>query len=248
MTRAQPTASPWQQTIKPLLVRMGLKGGLLLLLVSALYWFWLQTAALLPVKQVSVTGVMQQVSSTELRDVVKPLLQDGLIRMDVQVIRDAVESLPWVSRVTVRRQWPDTLALVVEEQQQLARWGDDALVNLRGELFYPSTIEVDATLPRFDGVDGLSKVMAEAYQQYQPILADVELSIAVIKVSERRAWVIELANGIELVLGRGPQNQRIQRFITVYRSGLAEKAERISRVDLRYSNGFSVSWKENKVG
>lgn len=248
MTRAQPTASPWQQTIKPLLVRMGLKGGLLLLLAGALYWFWLQTAVLLPVKQVSVTGVMQQVSSAELRDVVKPLLQDGLIRMDVQTIRDAVESLPWVSRVTVRRQWPETLVLVMEEQQLLARWGDDALVNLRGELFYPSKIEVDATLPRFDGVDGLSQTMAEKYQQYQTMLMAVGLSIVVVKVSERRAWVVGLANGIELVLGREPQSQRIQRFITVYRRDLAEKAERISRVDLRYSNGFSISWKENKVG
>ncbi len=248
MTRAQPTTSPWQQTIKPLLLRVALKGGGLLLLLAGFYWLWLQTTTLLPVKQISVTGVMQQVSGAELRDAVKPLLQDGFIRMDVQAIRDAAEALPWVSRVTVRRQWPDTLALVVEEQQLLARWGDDALVNLRGELFYPSIIEVDATLPRFDGVDGLSKVMAETYQQYQSILTDVDLSIVVIKVSERRAWVIELANGIELVLGRGPQSQRIQRFVTVYHGELAEKAEQISRVDLRYSNGFSVSWKENKVG
>ncbi len=241
-------ALTWRERLFPQLVWVSLKGALLLGLFGGAYWLWLQSAAWLPVKQISVTGVLHEVSGAELRDVVKPLLQDGIIRMDVQQVRDAVEAMPWVSRVTVRRQWPDTLALEVEEQPLLARWHDDALVNLQGELFYPATIEVDAKVPRVEGVDGLSRAMAKHYQRYQRILSEVGLSIVAIRVSKRHAWVVELDNEIELILGREPQDQRIERFINVYRNELAEKSKRISRVDLRYSNGFSISWKENKVG
>ncbi len=241
-------ALSWRKSLFPKLAWVSLRGALLLGLCGGVYGLWLQSAVWLPVKQISVTGVLQEVSSAELRDVVKPLLQGGIIRLDVQQVRDAVEAMPWISRVTVRRQWPDTLALEVEEQPLLARWHDDALVNLRGELFYPTTIEVDAAVPQFAGIDGLSQEMAKRYQRYQQILSPAGLSIVAIRVSERHAWVVELDNEIELILGREPQDQRIERFINVYRGELAEKVKRISRVDLRYSNGFSISWKENKVG
>ncbi len=245
---AQAEALSWRERVFPKLAWASVKGTLLLGLFAGIYWLWLQSTVWLPVKQILVAGALQEVSSAELRDVVKPLLQDGFIRMDVRQVRDAVEAMPWVSRVTVRRQWPDTLALEVEEQRLLARWHDDGLVNLGGELFYPAKIEVDASVPRFEGIDGLSHEMAKHYQRYQQILSEVGLSIVAIRVSERHAWVVELDNEIELVLGREPQDQRIQRFINVYRTDLAEKTKQISRVDLRYSNGFSIRWKENKVG
>ncbi len=232
---------PWLQRYLPKLL-------ILALLIGGSYWAWMQTTSLLPVKQLAVTGVMQQVSSTELREVVRPLVQEGFVRMDVLAVRDAVEAMPWVSRTTIRRQWPDTLAIEVEEQQLLAQWGSEALVNTQGELFRPRTVETESVIPRFDGIAGMNQRMATAYQRYQQMLSEVELTVLRVEVTERRAWLLELDNGIELVLGREPSERHLQRFIDVMRSGLSQRAEEISRVDLRYSNGFAVRWKDNKIG
>ena len=38
-------------------------------------------------------------------------------------MRDAIAKLPWVERVEARKRWPDTVDLVVYEQQPYARWG-----------------------------------------------------------------------------------------------------------------------------
>lgn len=230
---------PWLSLLK----------GLMLAGVSiVIYWSWLQTAQLLPIKQIALTGVMQQVQGAAVRDAVRPFVEKGFFSTDVAQVRDVVEAMPWVSQATVRRQWPDTLAIEVKEQRLLARWADDALINLQGELFYPPLLEGFQSVPQFNGIAGLNVVMAEQYQHYQQMLSVIALTIVRLDVSERRAWRIKLNNGVELLLGRAPQTQRLQRFIDAYQGGLADHTEQISRVDLRYSNGFAISWKENKVG
>ena len=44
-------------------------------------------------------------------------------------------ALPWVRKVAVRRSWPDRLDVAIEEHVVLARWGEDRLVNIQGEVF-----------------------------------------------------------------------------------------------------------------
>ena len=34
----------------------------------------------------------------------------------------ALAALPWVERVVVRKQWPDTLEILITEHRALARW------------------------------------------------------------------------------------------------------------------------------
>jgi cell division protein FtsQ len=43
-------------------------------------------------------------------------------------------------------------------------------------------------------------------------------------------------------LGRLQLEQRLQRFVRSWPMVLAHAAERISVIDLRYSNGFAVRW------
>ena len=247
VTQQPLSESIWQRG-KPLLLRWGPKALLVMTLLFIGHWSWQKTAQLLPVKQIAVTGVLQQVTGEKLREVVRPLVKEGFVRTDVIAVRDAVRALPWVSTVTIRRQWPDTLALEVEEQQLLATWGDNALVNQQGELFYPESFDLPSATPRFFGIDGMNLRMSESYLGFKEQLLQVGLEIVRLEVTERRAWQMTLSNGIELLMGREPQGQHLQRFIKAYSSGLAQRAEQIGRVDLRYSNGFAIRWKESGIG
>jgi cell division protein FtsQ len=53
----------------------------------------------------------------------------GLLLVDVDAVRHALEELPWIERAYVRRLWPDRLLLTVVEQQPVARWWSTAAVN-----------------------------------------------------------------------------------------------------------------------
>ena len=59
----------------------------------------------------------------------------GFVSADLDRLRSAVEALAWVDRARVRRLWPDRIRIEIVEQQAAARWGEDGLLNTRGELF-----------------------------------------------------------------------------------------------------------------
>ena len=105
------------------------------------------------VREVQVEGRLDHVSPEQLAAVARQAAHGTFFTLDLEGARRQFEKLPWVRKVEVRRQWPARLVLDVEEHVALARWGDSALVNDRGEVFEAAT---DETLPVFVGPDGLS--------------------------------------------------------------------------------------------
>ena len=75
-------------------------------------------------------------------------------------------------------------------------------------------------------------------------LAPLGIAITRMELDERRAWHLQVGNGVLLELGRADTRERLQRFIRAYPTIFAARIEELKRVDLRYSNGFSVYWQQ----
>ena len=56
--------------------------------------------------------------------------------------------MPWVRHASVRRVWPNALAVTLEEYKPLGTWGSDQLVSVDGELFTANQGEPKTTCPR----------------------------------------------------------------------------------------------------
>lgn len=212
--------------------------------VGAGYHAWHDTT-LLPVKTVRVSGRLEYIDAEQLRRAVAAATHGNLISVDVDAIRDAVKALPWVYSVSVHRVWPDTLALAVVEQQAVAAWSHGGYVNAAGEVFDAGLRHVSAALPVFDGPADTAAVMTRTYYDTGAALAGTGLHIARLGLSDRRAWRVTLDNGIELEVGRRDRLSRLSRFARVYRATLSTMAKDIRQVDLRYTNGFAVRWKDH---
>src|SRR5690606_11021209 len=68
--------------------------------------------------------------------------------------------------------------------------------------------------------------------------------VARLEMRDRGSWFLTTRGGIEMLLGRDDVLDKMQRFLTIDRLMLAERRELIARVDLRYSNGMAVAWRE----
>ena len=55
---------------------------------------------------------------------------------------------------------------------------------------------------------------------------------------------MELDGAVRLELGKADYWQRLQRFVRAYENVFAGRMDGLMRVDLRYSNGFSVFWQQ----
>jgi cell division protein FtsQ len=222
-------------------------GLFFVLLVASMAWgvTVLMAPDTFPVEHVRVRGEFVHVDEQRIRSAISRDLLGGFFSTDVKKIKENILTIPWVKRVTVRRVWPDTLQLSVIEHIAAARWHDGALVNSEGELFRPAADSVPEGLAGLRGPSGSESLMLDRYVSMSGLLAAVKLKISSLVQDERRAWRMQLDNGIELALGREDTLGRLQRFAHIYGKQLSARADAIERVDLRYPNGFAVRWKEN---
>lgn len=165
-------------------------------------------------------------------------IDGGLFTANLNQAALELRTIPWVRGVKLRRVWPDTLEILVEEQVPVAYWGDDDLLNNKGEVF---PAEYLGDLPRFDGPQDSGPEMLQAWQRFNQLLQGTGHRVEELALSQRGAWVLTLEDDSHWLLGRNESDQRLARLVMAWptlQQGGAVPAG--STVDLRYPNGFAV--------
>lgn len=225
---------------KPHLLRIFaamLFGISLVLLAYSLVHYALQLP-LFKLRTVQLSHTPQQVDMLQLKQVVNRAVSGSFFTVDLEQTRRSFEQLAWVRKVSVRRHFPWSLEVTLEEHVPLARWNSSALVNTYGEVFAGQS---KLALPDFNGEPDSSLQVAQMYAAMSRQLEVLQRSITQINLSQRYAWQLRLDNGMLLELGREQMQQRLARFVAVYPYSLATLAHKLNHVDLRYRNGFAVS-------
>ena len=201
----------------------------------------LETA--LPIKYVRTEGVFQYLSKDEIKTTLEPLVKTGFFEVDVQAIHSVVSILPWVESVTVKRVWPDTIDIKVRERKPYVRWGEKSLISNQGIVFTPKNIEPFEDLLLVTGPDQQHVKVLEIMKGVKTVLADQSLELVEFNINNRWSWKLKLANGLEILLGRNEQLKKLQRFLKTLTVLPQEQIDAMEVVDLRYPNGYAVSWK-----
>src|SRR5277367_3435573 len=200
-----------------------------------------------PVRVISMDGSFQRVSPGQIEKAVAPFSQAGFMSADLDGIQRAVESLPWVEHARIQRRWPNSLHITVIEQTAAARWGESGLLNTRGELFVRSAAHVPAELPRLSGPEGTETQVAQRYLAIQGRMLEAGMRIAALRLDARGAWEMDLDSGVTVRLGRRDVDERIDRFIRTASQVISHRLNEITYVDMRYSNGFAIGWRNPAV-
>ena len=196
----------------------------------------------LPIRHVSIDGDLLHLQRAQIEQALVPYVSGGFLAVDLLRIEQAARRLDWVYRARVRREWPDRLVVHITEQVPVAYWGEMALLNRYGELFAPAEIPDNLGLPRLAGRSVQAQELMQRFVLVQQKLNQVDASAVGLREDARGAWVIELANGTEILMGRDSNAARLERLLRVYPALLAQRADPIARIDLRYTNGMAVAW------
>ena len=196
-----------------------------------------------PVRKLVVEGTFQRVTPLQVEAAVGDDLKLGFLSLDLEDLRARVQNIDWVDRVSVGRAWPDKVIVRISEHQAAARWGDNGLLNVRGELFTEHAQHAFPELPSLAGPPGTEQDVARRYLAVRGRLAEADLKLERLSLDERGAWSLVLGGGLEIRLGRRDVDQRLLRFFDVVAPALARELPRVRYVDLRYTNGFAVGWR-----
>lgn len=210
---------------------------------------------LLPIRSVSFVGELTRVDGDELKRIAGGIQTMGgsMLRTDLNQVKAAVKQVEWVRDADVRRRFPGTLEIRIEEHKPFARWSmanvagsvgggaeDDSeqslLMNTFGEIF---EAETEYKLPLLAGPAGTSLDVMNAWMAYGRQLQPIGQRLAELRLSPRRAWQLKLDNGSTLELGRNEAPERLTRYIRAYGSVPALQAAN-ARVDLRYATGLAL--------
>jgi len=204
---------------------------------------WMTDANRLPLSQLVIQGKLEYLSADEVRQGILQLDHLGsFMTQDVDKIQLALEALPWISRASVRKQWPDSIKVFLVEHQPAAIWNQQHLVNTEGTVFRALAEQVrEKSLAELTGPEGSSREVLAALHEMQPRLQLAGFEIASLALNERRAWRAWLTNGVRLELGREARMERLERFIGLYPE-LEQQGKAIEYVDLRYDTGAAVGW------
>lgn len=216
--------------------------------LAAAALLWLARSPWLNIRAIQLEGELQRNSVASIRANATPRLQGNLLAIDLERARDAFEAVPWVRQATLRRVWPDRLAVQLVEHRPVALWlGDDGnarLVNDRGEVFEANVGDVeDDALPEFSGPEGSSAPMLALYRRLAPMFAPYAMQPVSLQLSGRGSWSLELDNGATVRLGRGSEDELADRAERFLRS-VGQVTERFQReleyADLRHADGYAV--------
>ncbi len=205
-----------------------------------------------PVTNVDVNGTLDYTDREQLRVLVEQHTVLGFYGLDVDDVRDSVETLPWVAKAHIRRVWPGRLMVTIEEHEPAARFNDDALISKGLEMFKPPQLQKDnpqysewrasfASLPRLSGSEGRHEFVLDAYRRYELALMPFGVTVNALIEDERRSQTLELANDVTVRIGYESHELRLQRFIDVYERLVVPLQGQAARFDMRYSNGFALS-------
>ncbi|AXS80830.1 cell division protein FtsQ/DivIB [Dechloromonas sp. HYN0024] len=208
---------------------------------------WLVRVPSLPVKQVVFAEALPHTKRGEVEQVLPGSLKGNFFSLNLEMVRGALEKLPWVRKVEVRRIWPAKLEIRIEEHKPVARWGEGRgeLVNSYGEVFAAGLPEPEAAdLPQLFGPLGTAQDVLRHYSEFVGSFAKVGERPVQLTLSPRLAWQLKLQNGMVVDIGReqtkAPVGVRLQRFLEIYPETVAKRAVRPVVVDLRYPNGFAM--------
>ncbi len=196
----------------------------------------------MPVTQVRVDGEFRQITRAALHTAIAPTVAGGFFSVDIDAVRRAALQSPWVATASVRRVWPNGLAVAVTEHRAVARWGAGAVIDENGALFTPDPATVPAGLTQLIGPDGTQGALMERWTLMEKLLSSIGQTARQVAMDERRAWTVSLNSGVELRLGRDDVVERLRRYVDAYANALGDHAANLAVVDLRYTNGFAARW------
>lgn len=208
---------------------------------------WLSNPENLQIETISWQGKHREfvhIQRAVLDEVAAPYQDSNLYLLDDAGLTEALEASPWVRNVSLHKAWPRRLVVTIEEYEPAAFWGENHLMNRFGEVFEGQLPDMQGLIPMIRSPKDNGREMGERYVQITRLLAGLNLKIMQLSLNELGEWSMRFQEGPEIVIGRKELEKRIRRFRVGYARELQEKFNQIRRVDLRYTNGFAVEWKQ----
>lgn len=195
-----------------------------------------------PIGLLTIKGDFYYTDTVTIENTIRSAAEQSFVREHLETIRRAIMTSPWVDGASLARRWPNQLEVSVVEQKPIARWGNEGFVNFRGEVVKTSSLEKIQHLPLLYGAELDASAIMTQYKILSELLLVNDLTILSLNKNNLGIWQLELDNQWKIILGRSGLAEKIQSITAVLDQNILLKDDAIDTVDMRYENGFAITW------
>ena len=202
------------------------------------------------INQLKIKGSFRYLKPADVEEAVGVDSLTNFFSIELDSVKQKIEDLSWVRHADVRREWPDTLVVNVEEHVPVMRWKDDLWVTSRGKVVdLPNEIPLQNVVSLHANESDSLLALNTAFR-WKKKLQKHQLELRKLKLSTSRAWTITLYNQVtasefDLLLGREDVEMRLARFAKLFEQQFSQADTQLLRVDARYPDGLAI--KANKI-
>lgn len=239
-------------------VSLPLDVRLMTLTASALGWafvamvlfatsWWAVRHPVWSVAAIEVHGDLTHQNTATLRAHMGNRLRGSFLTLDLVEVQAVFESVPWVRKAVVQREFPNRIKVTLEEHQAVAWWGnsgDGRMVNRQGEVFEAGADDDDTDhMPELWGPDGQAPRVKALHEKLGPVFAPLAASIQRLELTAQGGWRVGLDSGARIELGRGEPDElmaRASRMVQTVEQVTRQHGRSLQAADLRYPSAYAV--------
>jgi len=147
-------------------------------------------------------------------------------------------------KAKVKRRWPNKVIISLEEQNPVARWREDGLLNQSGDIFYPHDITPFRDWVVLEGNPLQSRKLLHDLMVFQERFKPLGWTIDMLQQQPDGSWNIHFLSGVTVLLDKEAWQAKLSRFIRALPKTKQTLRKFAQVFDLRYSNGFVIKQKK----
>ena len=197
-----------------------------------------------PIALINISGDLKRVPIQYIENHTNNLLNKGFLSFNAFEVKEKIESLDWVESAEIIRIWPNKIDIRMMEESLLGIWNDDLILNSSGKLYVVDQRSIPDNIPRLTGPKGSERDVMNLFIQINNLLTGRGLYLETLTLNARGSWSFTIKPKIEIKLGKTEINHKLERFFLALDQSLLAKINKVSYIDLRYSEGLAVAWKK----
>ena len=197
-----------------------------------------------PIELINVSGDLKRVPLKSIENNTNSLRNKGFLSFNASEVKEKIESLDWVESVEIIRVWPNKIDIRIMEESLLGIWNDDLILNSSGKLYVVDQRSIPENIPRLNGPKGSERDVMNFFIRINNLLTGRGLYLEELTLDARGSLSFIIKPKIEIKLGKTEINQKLERLFLALDQTLLAKINKVSYIDLRYSEGLAISWKK----
>ena len=195
------------------------------------------------IRNVKINGV-HQLKEGDIMSKVAPFVQENLFRVDIQKMNEVITSHPFVKEVRIKKVYPFSVVIDVEEKKPSALWIDhEGKVKVLDECGDPYKGLTGAEAKGMFLINAGER--ADAKSLYRDVNHWVtkgiirKEAISEVAYNEGTVTIFGIEDGVEIILGKDDQEGRLKRAITVL-DDAKKRGLLIKCIDARFEKGAII--------